>query len=173
MKKRILTLCLSLAGLVAAAQTVTVSPLPQQISWGAKAFDNTTTYTLTGAADADADAVALASEKLGMGAPGVELVMGEVGDAAVAAYESLVPEKAEGYYLKVEPAKVVIAGRDGAGTYYGVQTFLQLASQPEVMQAEVTDWPDVKLRGVIEGFYATPGAPPPASASSSSTAGTR
>ena len=156
MKKRILTLCLSLAGLVAAAQTVTVSPLPQQISWGAKAFDNTTTYTLTGAADADADAVALASEKLGMGAPGVELVMGEVGDAAVAAYESLVPEKAEGYYLKVEPAKVVIAGRDGAGTYYGVQTFLQLASQPEVMQAEVTDWPDVKLRGVIEGFYGNP-----------------
>ena len=156
MKKRILTLCLSLVGLLAQAQTVTVSPLPQQISWGAKAFNNTTSYKLTGDDAADADAVALVNEKLSVGAAGVELVLGEVGDAAVAAYESLVPAQAEGYYLKVEPAKVVIAGRDGSGTYYGVQTFLQIASQPEVMQAEVTDWPSVKLRGVIEGFYGNP-----------------
>ena len=156
MRKRILTLCLSLAALVAQAQTVTVSPLPQQITWGAKAFNNTTAYKLTGAADADADAVALVNEKLTVAATGVELVMGEVGDAAVAAYAAQVPENAEGYYLKVEPNKVIIAGRDGNGTYYGVQTFLQIASQPNVMQAEVTDWPSVKLRGVIEGFYGNP-----------------
>lgn len=155
MRKQLLTLCLSLAALGVQAQTVTVSPLPQQISWGAKAFNNTTSYKLA-AADADADAVALVNEKLGVGASGVELVMGEVGDAAVAAYESLVPANAEGYYLKVEPGKVVIAGRDGSGTYYGVQTFLQIASQPEVMQVEVADYPSVKLRGVIEGFYGNP-----------------
>lgn len=156
MRKQILILCLSLFGLAASAQTVTVSPLPQQISWGGKAFDNTATYALSGASEADADAVALVNEKLAVGTTGVELVMGEVGDASVAAYAGMVPEKAEGYYLKVEPGKVVIAGRDGSGTFYGVQTFLQIASQPEVMQVEVIDYPDVKLRGVIEGFYGNP-----------------
>lgn len=156
MRKTLFTLCLLLGCQLAQAQTVTVSPLPQQITWGEMAFDNSTGYKLTGAEQADADAVALVNERLAVGADGVEIVLGEVGDAAVAAYESLVPEKAEGYYLKVEPGKVVIAGRDGSGTYYGVQTFLQIASQPRVMQVEVTDYPSVKLRGVIEGFYGNP-----------------
>ena len=51
---------------------------------------------------------------------------------------------------------MVIAGNDEAGTYYGVQTFVQMASQPEVMTAEVVDWPDVLERGVVEGFYGNP-----------------
>lgn len=139
------------------AQQVTVSPLPQEIIWGNKAFDQGFSYTLTGEETADADAVRVLKNKLTAGnGANVNIVIGERGDEAVAAYEAEIPQKKEGYYLKVESDKVVIAGNDESGTFYGVQTFLQIASQPEVMQAEVTDYPDVIDRGVVEGFYGNP-----------------
>lgn len=139
------------------AQQVTVSPLPQNISWGSKAFDQGFSYTLTGEQDADADAVRVLKNKLKTGnGANVNIIIGERGDAAVKAYETNIPNKKEGYYLKVENDKVIIAGNDESGTFYGVQTFLQIASQPEVMQATVTDYPDVIDRGVVEGFYGNP-----------------
>lgn len=139
------------------AQQVTVSPLPQEITWGDKAFDKGFSYTLTGESDADADAVRVLKSKLPSGSgTNVNIIIGERGDAAVKAYETNIPNKKEGYYLKVEGDKVIIAGNDESGTFYGVQTFLQIASQPEVMQATVTDYPDVIDRGVVEGFYGNP-----------------
>lgn len=139
------------------AQQVVVSPVPQKITWGDKAFDKGFSYTLTGEKEADADAVRVLKENLTTGSgTAVNIVIGEKGDAAVAGYETNIPTQKEGYYLKVEPNKVVIAGTDTVGTFYGVQTFLQIASQPEVMQVEVTDYPDVVDRGVVEGFYGNP-----------------
>lgn len=150
-------LAFGLTTLPAAAQQVTVSPLPQNITWGeGKAFDNTTTFTLVGADEADADAVTLLKESLTTGEGGVELVIGERGDEAVAEYEANIPEHEQGYYLSVDADRVVIAGNDVTGTYYGVQTFLQVASQPEVQSVTVTDYPLVLERGVIEGFYGNP-----------------
>ena len=146
-----------LATAPAVAQQVTVSPLPQQIEWGTeKAFDNTTTYTLTGADDADSDAVSLLQSELNIGTEGVQIIIGERGDEAVAAYEADIPEHEQGYFLKVDDNTVVIAGNDAEGTYYGAQTFLQVASQPEVWNVTVTDYPQVLERGVIEGFYGNP-----------------
>ncbi len=159
MRKKLMTSALALLvgcwGFVQ-AQQVTVSPIPQQITWGEKAFDASTAYTLVGEATADADAVAALKAQITTGAGGVKLTIGERGDAAVAAYEAKIPSKAEGYYLEVKPGEVVIAGADGNGTFYGVQTFLQIASKPEVMSATVTDYPDVEDRGVVEGFYGNP-----------------
>ena len=154
-KSILLSLLLGLGAGKAAAQKITVSPIPQNIEWGAKAFDGTATYKFTGSEEADADAVAAltAFRAPQTGSADVEIIIGERGDAAVAAYESEIPAKAEGYYLKVEPGKVVIAGNDANGTFYGVQTFLQVAAQPEVMQVTVKDWPDMLERGVVEGFY--------------------
>ena len=57
------TLCLTLLlslGQAAAAQTVTISPLPQEINWGtSKAFDCNVAFKVKGAKTADADALAL------------------------------------------------------------------------------------------------------------------
>ena len=139
------------------AQTAKIYPIPQCIAWGNEtAFKNSASYTITGEADADADAVNLFKKNFSTTDGTVELVIGERGDAAVAAYESLIPQKAEGYYLAVEKDKVVIAGNDGSGTYYGVQTFTQMASQPNVMCATVTDYPSVPQRGLVEGYYGNP-----------------
>ncbi len=139
------------------AQVVKIYPIPQETTWGSEiAFENSASYTITGEADADTDAINLFKKNFVTTDGTVELIIGERGDAAVAAYESLIPEKTEGYYLEVTANKVVIAGNDGSGTYYGVQTFRQMASQPNVMCATVTDYPSVPQRGLVEGYYGNP-----------------
>ncbi len=150
----LILLCMSLFG--AQAQQVTVSPIPQSISWGNKAFDNTTTYVINGEATADKDAVALLKSKLTISATGVEIIIGKNGDANVASVVSEIPAVKEGYYLKVEPGKVTIAGADSVGTYYGVQTYLQIAAVPQVMSVTIKDFPNVIERGLVEGFYGNP-----------------
>ena len=160
MKRRLLWLAalfFTATTLTLNAQVVKIYPIPQSIAWGSEtAFENSASFTITGEADADADAVNLFKKNFTTTDGTVELVIGERGDAAVAAYESLIPAKAEGYYLAVEKDKVVIAGNDGSGTYYGVQTFTQMASQPNVMCATVTDYPSVPQRGLVEGYYGNP-----------------
>ena len=163
MKKTILLVAAALTAALSGvrAQQPTLSPLPQKATWSEVAFAHGTPVYIEGADKADADAVALLCEKLdGCLTPSpqgaVRLLIGEVGDKAVKAYRKQVPAHAEGYLLSVEPGRVVIAGRDGAGTYYGVQTFLRLWQQQNVMQCRIEDWPSVDCRGVIEGFYGNP-----------------
>ena len=157
MKRILLSAFVALITLGAVAQQTAIFPKPQQVTWGAdKAFDNTVAYTLVGAEDADADAVALLAEHFTTTGGTVTLTIGERGDAAVAAYESLIPEKTEGYYLSVSKDGVVIAGNDASGTYYGVQTYLQVAAQSAVQAVTITDWPVIGDRGLVEGYYGNP-----------------
>ncbi len=161
MKRTFLTLLSILSFLAASAQQVTVSPIPQNISWGDVAFANDVGFYLLGADKADADAVEMLSGKVRLvGQSGKEkarpIIIGEFGDKAVTKYRKNIPEVAEGYYLDITADHVVIAGRDGRGTFYGVQTFLQLLKPSIVMQCEIVDYPSVTERGVIEGFYGNP-----------------
>lgn len=153
MKKNLALALLAGVTLTAGAQQVTISPLPQSVSWGEKAFGHQSAFTVVGAETADTDALAALTAKYGATGGSIELIIGERGDAAVAEFETSIPSKAEGYYLQVTPERVVIAGNDGNGTFYGVQSFLQVAAQAEVMSVTITDFPDVVERGVVEGFY--------------------
>lgn len=113
-------------------------------------------YRITGSEQADPRAVK-ALQALNPSPSGqIEVIVGEKDDPAVAPWAAKVPQKAEGYYLAVEPSKVVIAGADGAGTFYGVQSFLKLAGQCCVPQVAIADAPAIAKRGVIEGFYGNP-----------------
>ena len=144
----------------ASAQKVDVSPKPQHVQWGSsKAFDNTVSYTLVGEATADVDAVNLFKKNFKISDNGVKVVIGEADDAVIKAEnisDADIPEVAEGYFLQIEKNKVTIAGNDERGTFYGVQTFIQLASQPEVMEVSVIDYPSISERGLVEGFYGNP-----------------
>lgn len=153
LKHILVTALFSSTALVATAQQVTISPLPQSASWGEKAFDHQTAFNIVGAETADADALNALTAKYGATGGSIELIIGERGDDAVSAYADQIPSKAEGYFLQVTPERVVIAGNDGNGTFYGVQSFLQVAAQAEVMSVTITDYPDVVERGVVEGFY--------------------
>ncbi len=127
------------------------SALALTITLGASA--QAITYKLTGAERADADAVALLRENLHTGKKGaVEIIIGEAGDKAVKRYAKKIPAASEGFYLSVGPKKVVIAGSDEAGTFYGVQEFLKHPMQ----QTDTAIAPVIALRGVIEGFYGNP-----------------
>ena len=147
-----------LSGCAATAdeQSVFISPLPQELTWGEATINTPKAIVLEGADHADADAVALLQDYFTESTKGFKVIIGERGDEAIAAYEGQIPDKVEGYYLSVGENQVVIAGNDEAGTYYGVQTLLQMAAQPKMKLAEVTDWPDVLERGVVEGFYGNP-----------------
>ena len=146
-----------LAAQVTNAQQTEIYPKPQSVVWGTEmAFSSNAAYTLSGAEEADADAVSLFNKIFNTENGTVQVIIGERGDEAVAQYESLIPQKAEGYYIEVSNNKVVIAGNDGSGTYYGVQTFKQMTRQTNVMCATVTDYPSVPQRGLVEGYYGNP-----------------
>ncbi len=61
----------------------------------------------------------------------------------------------EGYVLAASPAGVVVAGCDRQGTYWGVQTLLQLLAADAdgnavVHGATIRDWPDFPLRRSLD-----------------------
>jgi len=72
-----------------------------------------------------------------------------------------VKELAEAYVLKVGDEGISIVGYDERGAFYGLQTLRQLVESPAVNGGklpylEISDYPDLTYRGVVEGFYGTP-----------------
>ena len=57
----------------------------------------------------------------------------------------------QGYALDVTPSRVLLAGKDAAGMFYGVQTLKQLligeAEGAEILGVRIRDWPAVIYRG--------------------------
>lgn len=82
--------------------------------------------------------------------------IGMKGDKSVRKYAARIPKQAEGYYLKIDKEGIVVAGADRRGVFYGVQTLVQLIALPKLPLVEVTDYPDVPYRGVVEGFFGVP-----------------
>lgn len=138
-------------------QAAVVSPTPQEYHdlGTAKFKPSDVSYKIIGADKADVQAIAALSRALDVKGGKTKLIVGESGDKAVKAYEKLIPSNPQGYYLKVTPKEVVVAGRDGHGTFYGVQTLLQLAAD-SITPVEIRDWPTMSRRGTIEGFYGNP-----------------
>lgn len=87
---------------------------------------------------------------------GIRLIIGKRGDASVRKFTKHIPNKKEGYYLSIKSNEVVVAGNDDRGLYYGVLSLAQLLENNRLPILEITDYPDVEFRGVVEGFYGTP-----------------
>lgn len=65
------------------------------------------------------------------------------------------------YVLQINLRGVTIIGYDEKGAFYGIQTLRQLLESPEGADEKfpymrISDWPDLKYRGVVEGFYGEP-----------------
>ncbi len=57
----------------------------------------------------------------------------------------------EGYFLEVGDKKVIVAGWDDQGTFYGFQSLRQLIREGEgkmIKGVRVTDWPNMPFRGI-------------------------
>ncbi len=147
-----------LFGAVAEA-AVTVHPRPHEVrELGGAPAALSAASRITGVETADADAVRLLRARLaGMkGAGATEIIIGEKGSPAAKAYEAGLPAVSGAYRLSANAGRVAIVGYDKRGTFYGVQTLLQLLDAGPVPAVEIMDAPDVALRGTVEGFYGTP-----------------
>lgn len=140
------------------AQKIQIQPQPQEVNITGGVVSLTEGYRLSGEQDAGIEAVSLLKTSLLTDSQkkGIRIYIGEKGDKAVAKYARLIPDKPEAYYLLAGKDKLVIAGNDERGTFYGVQTLLQLIKDNQLPEIEIKDFPDIKYRGVVEGFYGTP-----------------
>lgn len=85
-----------------------------------------------------------------------QIILGKKGDKSVKKYVQKIPKEKEGYYLEIQKDRIVIAGADQRGAFYGVQTLAQMLKQGSLSICSIQDYPDVRFRGVVEGFYGTP-----------------
>jgi len=159
--------------------TVEIWPTPQQVTTRSPGFPLTPTVGLVRGDTADASAervvrqileragvrTVVATDGTDPGTP-VTLWLGggqHVLDALRVEGPAGLP--AEGYVLATGRTRddrkhAVLAGVDADGTYYAAQTFRQVI-QPRpgrhwVHGVTVRDWPAMRYRGSIEGFYGTP-----------------
>lgn len=141
------------------SQNVSLQPPPQELVAKDKRISLPAIYQLEGEKEANPHAVevlrnllfAKQSTKKGM-----RIYIGEKGDKSVRKYRHLIPAQEEGYYLSINDKEIVVAGNDERGTYYAMQTFSRLLKDGKLPEVEIKDYPSVRYRGVVEGFYGTP-----------------
>ncbi|MDO5523725.1 MAG: beta-N-acetylglucosaminidase [Bacteroidia bacterium] len=139
--------------------TLIIQPTPQSVELKSGEIEKPAAVRLIGKTTADAHAVNLLQTFFteGTAKKDFAVYMGERGNRDLRRYAARIPARAEGYYLAIENDKIIIAGNDKRGTYYAVRTLQQIMEQSQNLPLlEITDYPDVAARGVVEGFYGTP-----------------
>ena len=159
MKKTFLaTLCL-MTGMTIHAQQIDVQPVPQKFTEATERLTLTGSYQFNGENEANPYAInglkTLLNSKQSA-KDGIRIYIGERGDKAIRKYNKFIPKQDEGYFLRISPKEIVLAGNDEQGTFYAVQTLKQLMNDNQLPITEITDYPEVRFRGVVEGFYGTP-----------------
>ncbi len=153
-------LCLSFVAPCVFAQQVDLQPVPQEIVENGGYVVLPGEYRLNGSEDADdyADTALkqLLKGKQEGGDASFQIYIGEKGDKAIKKFSKKIPKHPEGYYLCVDDNQLVLAGNDEQGTYYAVQTLVQLLKNDSLPKVEIKDYPDIRYRGVVEGFYGVP-----------------
>ena len=152
------TICLC-ACLGASAQQIDVQPTPQEVKASNETITLTGSYLLNGMKEANPYATQDLIELLGPNESAKEIMkihIGERGDKAVRKYNKFIPKQAEGYFIRINAKEIVLAGNDEQGTFYAVQTLKQLLKNNQLPVTEITDYPEISFRGVVEGFYGAP-----------------
>lgn len=158
-------------------QTPELNPTPKALTSLGDGFTLTRNINLVGRDVADQDAVNelvkfLESNGFTINAETDEtattIILGEADDElaemdemqASLSLEDASGLKADGYVLATNDNDIMIEGKDGTGTYYGVKTLKDLIQTQDgakvTPEVSIVDEPDMKDRGVIEGFYGTP-----------------
>lgn len=148
-----------LCAVTAFSQNINLQPAPQELITRDKTIDLPAIYQLEGEKEASPHAVEVLKELLSgkqSTKQGLRIYIGEKGDKSVRKYSRLIPNRDEAYYLSVTDKEIVLAGSDERGTYYALQTFAQLLKDGKLPEVEIKDYPSVRYRGVVEGFYGTP-----------------
>ena len=140
------------------AQEIKISPIPQKITFEGSWLPIPVSYTIEGLNDADSVAAELLQTVFSkpVHKSDFKIIIGEKGDKSIKAFSKNIPDTEEGYFLQVTSKGIVLAGNDFRGTFYAVQTLLQLLKEDKLPEVVIQDYPDIRFRGVVEGFYGTP-----------------
>lgn len=146
---------------VSYAQNINIQPTPQKIVDHKSSIDRPTTFGYEGNDKCNPNIVKAVQSllKKGQSNEKYKVIIGTKKDKAVKKYAKLIPSKKEGYYLAIEKDRIVLVGSDDRGLYYAYQTLSQIITQSpsnKLPLIEITDYPDIEFRGVVEGFYGTP-----------------
>lgn len=148
-----------LLGVSASAQITSIQPQPQQVLSQARNLGLPDTYLIVGDTEANTHAVSALKTLLAgkhSDKNGFRIYIGEKGDKAIRKFARQIPNHKEGYYLAINDKEIVLAGQDERGTFYALQTLAQLLNDNQLPVVEIKDYPSVRFRGVVEGFYGTP-----------------
>lgn len=163
MKQLIIILCCLFVSIGTLRSNITVlNPQPQQLKESGKTLVKPNTFNVIGLENLPPNTLRalLRCTADRTAREGLPLRVGIRGDESVRKYKKQIPQQREGYYLSVSGREIVVAGNDRRGLYYGIRTLEQLIAQSaasdSLPEVEITDWPDVARRGVVEGFYGTP-----------------
>lgn len=155
----LLIICL---GMLEAAAATALHPQPQQLTESGKKIHLPAAFRPIGTGGLSPNTLRLLLRCIDdrAGREGLPLHVGIRGDENINKYKKRIPQQPEGYYLSVSGREIVVAGNDRRGLYYGLRTLEQLLDQAggndSLPEVEIADWPDVVVRGVVEGFYGQP-----------------
>ncbi|HEX7064233.1 MAG TPA: beta-N-acetylglucosaminidase domain-containing protein, partial [Bacillales bacterium] len=165
---------------------LTISPTPQQLKVTGEGFPLTPVVGLVVGQKTDSDAVRevkhalhaadvrrIVTRKASEGKPETPVTIWIGGPSenptSMDALQSLGvtgPQdlRKEGYVLASGHGNghkmIVLAGKDTSGTFYAAQTFEQMIlphpGRDWIPSVEIRDWPQMAIRGTIEGFYGPP-----------------
>lgn len=134
---------------------IIINPVPQALVFNGKSkLDISGGVSLKdkqGKFSGDLDFVTLARK-------GVKL---SIDFGAKAAARQGVKEVSGAYRMNISDKGISITGYDEKGAFYGIQTLRQLVESPAAANGglphlDINDYPDLKYRGVVEGFYGAP-----------------
>ncbi|MGH3382818.1 MAG: beta-N-acetylhexosaminidase family protein, partial [Actinoallomurus sp.] len=157
----------------AGAAPSAVWPTPQQLSERPDGFRVPRTVGLVKAADTDGPALRTVRAALAKAGatdiresaadPGTKVTVWLSGGAPVLKQLGVADHTglaAEGYVLAAGQhagrAHIVLDGVDGAGAFYAAESLGELIGRHWMPGVSVHDWPSMRYRGSIEGFYGTP-----------------
>ena len=159
MRKAYLAIICLFTGFNAFAQHTDIQPVPQQISESGQLITLPGSYQFTGDTEANPYAVQQLKQLLAgnhSAKEGLRIYIGEKGDKAIRKFARRIPNQKEGYYLCINDKEIVLAGNDERGTFYALQTLSRLLKDNQLPAVEIKDYPSIRFRGVVEGFYGTP-----------------
>lgn len=167
----VLGLLVSSSASTAAAAPVPppLTPVPQSVQWAGPAVDLTGTVEIVKVGGKAGDdvvkaATAIVTEAGGTVVPrrGKARIVVGTNDGNASRYRPaslVIPTQAEGYALTTSSAglpSVVALGSDAAGAFHATTTLRQITVGGKVTGATIKDWPTMRVRGVVEGFYGIP-----------------
>lgn len=164
------TLVLLLIGIIVYSNPIRASiklnPIPQNVIMSGDSLVFSGLFKTYGMDDLKPNVLKILIEKTNgrIHEEGIPFRIGTKDSKSVKKYRNKIPDCKEGYYLSVRDNEIIVAGSDDRGLYYGLQTMGQLIirnlstkdSLFSLPKVEITDWPDVAVRGVVEGFYGQP-----------------